>query len=103
MKYLSLIATVITVLISSFSFAYAISNAANSASGGTITITGAIYEPLCNVRISNSEKIDLICYRNGQNLAKTSSLKNAKTLSSNLLKMKYSQFNNKPTLNINYN
>lgn len=95
MKYLSLIATVITVLISSFSFAYAISNAANSASGGTITITGAIYEPLCNVRISNSEKIDLICYRNGQNLAKT--------LSSNLLKMKYSQFNNKPTLNINYN
>lgn len=99
MKRLSLIATVTTVLISSFSFAYA---ASNTVGGGTITFIGYVYEPQCEIRVANSEKVDFECYRNGKNLTKTSSLKNAKKLSTDFVKVEYNQFNNKSTLNITY-
>lgn len=99
MKRLSLIVTVTAVLISSFTFSHA---ATNKLGGGTITFVGYVYEPLCEVTVSNSEQINLECYRNGKNLTKTSSLKNAKQLSSDYVKVEYNQFNNKPTLNITY-
>ena len=99
MKRLSLLATVTAVLISSFSFAYAASNVSG---GGTITFFGYVYEPQCEVKVANSEQVGLECYRNGKNLTKTSSLKNAKSLSSDFVKVEYNQFNNKPTLNITY-
>lgn len=100
MKRLSLIATVTAVLISSFSFAYAASNVVG---GGTITFIGYVYEPQCAVKVANNEQVDLECYRNGKNQIKTSSLREAKKLSSDFVKVEYNQYNNKPTLNISYN
>ncbi|EOV8582330.1 hypothetical protein ACOSKC_001705 [Providencia stuartii] len=54
------------------------------------------------LKVSSSEQIDLECFRNGKNITKTSSLKNAKKLSSDFVKVEYNQFNNKPTLNVTY-
>lgn len=99
MKRLSLIATATAVLISSLSFADA---ATNRVGGGTIAFTGYVYEPQCEVKVANTEQVNLECYRNGKNLTKTNSLKEAKKLSSDYVKVEYSQYNNKPTLNITY-
>ncbi|AFH93266.1 TPA: hypothetical protein ACHWKL_000851 [Providencia stuartii] len=99
MKCLSSIVTVTALLISSFTFTHA---ATNRIGGGTITFIGYVYEPQCAVKVSSSEQIDLECFRNGKNITKTSSLKNAKKLSSDFVKVEYNQFNNKPTLNVTY-
>ncbi|EFB73214.1 hypothetical protein PROVRUST_05302 [Providencia rustigianii DSM 4541] len=90
----------IIVLISGLSFANA---ATNYIGGGTITFVGYIVEPQCKVQVSNTERVNFECYRNGKNLTKTSSLKEAKKLSLSYVKVKYSQYKNKPMLNITYN
>lgn len=100
MKRLSLLVTTIIVLLSGLSFANA---ATNYVGGGTITFVGYIVEPQCKVQVANTEKVNLECYRNGKNLTKTSSLKEARRLSLSYVKVKYDQYNNKPTLSITYN
>lgn len=83
MKRLSLLTTVVTIFISSCSFA---SNL-NPSSGGTISFGGYIYEPQCEVNIANQTHVNIDCYRNGKTVTASGSLKNGKKLNPSMSKL----------------
>lgn len=99
-KRLSLLATITAVLISSFSLVHATTKSVES---GTISFIGAIVKPQCEINVANHHQVNINCYRNGKNIIKTSSLSDAKSLSSDHVKVEYDPFSKKPTINIIYN
>lgn len=98
MKRLSLLTTVVTIFISSCSFA---SNL-NPSSGGTISFGGYIYEPQCEVNIANQTHVNIDCYRNGKTVTASGSLKNGKKVESEYVKVEYDKHSKLPMLNVTY-
>ncbi len=98
MKRLFLLTTVAAIFISSSSLGYATTNSP----GGTITFTGYIYEPQCEVKLTNKTDVNVQCFRNGKNESVKASLKNGRKLESDYVKVEYDKFSKLPMLNITY-
>ncbi|HBO24181.1 MULTISPECIES: hypothetical protein [unclassified Providencia] len=98
MKRLSLFTTIVAILISSSSFSYATSNS----TGGTISFSGYVYEPQCEINLTNKSQINVQCFRNGKNISTTGSLKDGKKIESDYVKVEYDRTRKLPMLNVIY-
>ncbi|EKT53575.1 hypothetical protein [Providencia sneebia] len=98
MKSLSLLATAAVALISSFTCYSMNQNIAE----GTISFFGAIVEEQCELNIKSPKNVNIHCYRNGKNMTKVSTLKEAQKLSSDYVKVEYGRYNEKPILDVIY-
>lgn len=98
MKRLSLLTTVVAIFISSCSFA----NNTSQSSGGAVSFRGYVYEPQCQVNVSEKTNVNVECYRNGKTVSASGSLKNGQQVESEYVKVEYDKSSKLPMLNVRY-